>query len=249
MVENVFELANEITRNEPNYVSKCKALVHWIHEKFEWSATDYQNRSVTEILERRSGNCAEQARVLETLLNSLGITSRRIAEINIQPPSIQRQQSAERMVAKLGPSASVFGYMHNDHRWLEIQDDHSEWFPADATLGICGMENWMEERMGFGARNEVGKDMIVPIMIVVVDGGGRVLVDRSKHYLVDMFVQYAASKAKRLDLLSEWGRLIDVLSLSAKEAFEGKDSFFKASSVIQQAYNQYERIRTTAEVP
>jgi hypothetical protein len=243
----MFELANEITRNESNNISKCKTLVHWVHETFVWNATDYQSRSVTEILERRSGNCAEQARVLESLINSLGIISRRIAEINIQPPSIQRQQSAEAMVVQIGPSASVFGYMHNDHRWLEIQDGHSdEWIPADATLGICGVENWMKERMGFGARNEVAKDMIVPIMVVVVDGYGRVLIDRSKHYLIDNFTQYAVSKGKRPDLLSEWAQIIDTLSLSAKRAFEGKDNLFKASSLIQKAYDQYERIRTPA---
>ena len=54
--------------------------------EFEWSATDYQHRTVEEILVRRAGNCAEQALVLNRLLRALDIDTREIAEINIQPP-------------------------------------------------------------------------------------------------------------------------------------------------------------------
>ena len=141
----VEKLAREMVGSERDAFAQCRRLIQWMHQGFEWTVTDYQGRTTDEILLRRAGNCAEQARVLDSLVRSLEIETRRIGEINIQSPRIERGQFAEKRVAEMGPSASVFGYMHNDHRWLEVKDTLiGERIPADATLGICGAEDRSE---------------------------------------------------------------------------------------------------------
>src|SRR5215475_3060220 len=66
-------------------IEKTKRLVAWINTSFQWTATDYQQRTPQEIIRRRGGNCAELASVLEVLLREAHIRYRWIAEINVQP--------------------------------------------------------------------------------------------------------------------------------------------------------------------
>lgn len=80
------KLARQIVGDGSATESQCRKLITWIHAEFDWSLTDYKRRTVDEILTRREGNCAEQALLLKSLLSSLDVETRDIAEINIQPP-------------------------------------------------------------------------------------------------------------------------------------------------------------------
>lgn len=243
MLTSIEELARHVVGDDRNTVSQCRKLIAWIYAEFEWSSTDYQRRTVEEILNRRAGNCAEQARLLKSLLQALGVETRDIAEINIQPPWPERGRRAKRMAEERGPAASVFGYQHNDHRWLEVYDGSSGlWFPADATLGICGHQEWLAARMGFGPRPESGKDMIVPIMVFVMDAADQVQEDRTDYYLISLFTQYVEDVVPAGGLLRDWSRVIRALAQGGKRAFAGVESFFPYGKQVQHALDVYRAI-------
>jgi len=85
-------------------------LVYWINDSLTWSATDYVRRTPLEILARRQGNCADLASVLRIMLDSLGIRSRWIREINVQPDKTpRRQKTAEEMVDGVAVRRNVTG--------------------------------------------------------------------------------------------------------------------------------------------
>jgi hypothetical protein len=83
--------------------------VTWINSNLDWTATDYQKRTAEEIIHRHGGNCHELASVLERLLQASKIRHRWIAEINLQPESIERQKSAEQLMMKSATLARPFG--------------------------------------------------------------------------------------------------------------------------------------------
>lgn len=139
---------------------------------------------------------------------------------------------------KQGPTASVFGYQHNDHRWLEVFCSGT-WIPADATLGVCGEPEWLAARMGFGPRPEAAKDMIVPIMVFAMDAVGRVQEDRTEHYLISLFEHYVEGKVPPDAPLREWTRLVRMLARGGQRAFEGDESFFQYGDLIQRALDVY----------
>jgi transglutaminase-like putative cysteine protease len=57
---------------------------------------DNFRRTPEQIVEQRSGNCAELASVLRAFLDALGVKSRWISEINFQPTTnAARQRTAE----------------------------------------------------------------------------------------------------------------------------------------------------------
>src|SRR6516165_4704361 len=66
-----------ITGVEDNY-EKARTLLAWLGTHFEWKYTDYQNRTVQEIIARKGGNCFELATVYMALLQELNITYRPI---------------------------------------------------------------------------------------------------------------------------------------------------------------------------
>ncbi len=245
MSVHINDLARQVVADDPATASQCRTLINWMFAEFEWSATDYQHRTVEEILVRRAGNCAEQAMVLNRLLRALDIDTREIAEINIQPPRAERGRRAEQMAAERGPAASVFGHQHNDHRWLEVYDPSSAtWFPADATLGLCGDHEWLMARMGFGSRPAVAQDMIVPIMVFVMDTEDRVLEDRTDHYVVELFARYIEARTRATNLLDDWRRVVHTLAQAGQRAFEGRESFFAYRDQIQQALDVYRAIES-----
>ena len=236
-------LARDVAGRTDDARSQCRQLVEWMHTEFEWSATDYQHRSLSEILARRAGNCAEQTRLLQGLLTAVHMDTRTVAEINIQAPQPERGASAARMVAERGPSASVFGYRHNDHRWLEVRGGSSEsWFPADATLGVCGEAEWLAARMGFGVRPAAAKDMIVPVMAFVMDASGHVSEDRTEHYICGLFANYVEKTVRADALLDEWRAVVRELADGGKRAFAGAESFFPYDGQLEQALVVYRAI-------
>src|SRR5262249_28071503 len=206
-------------------VTKVRAVVEWTNRSLEWTSTDYKERTVDEILERKGGNCNDQALVVVALLHELGIETRRVREINVQPESAERQRNAEAKVKEMGPKASVFGLGHNDHVWIEFKDaESSEWAPADPTLNLVGYEAWLKARVGFGARPTSAilpsRDMLVPLAIFAMNG--KTFEPRSERYLVRGFDELYGGTLAKLPGWPAWIRAVVDVEPDALAAFEGR---------------------------
>ena len=218
---------------------RAMKLVKWMKENFEWTSTDYKQRTVEEIIQRQGGNCAEQARVLMALLEAAGIEARWVEEINIHPESEQRQAAAEKLIAEHGNKFSVFGYIHNDHRWLEVYDGALDvWIPADPTLGVFGVKEWVRVRLGCGERPEAAKDMIVPFLVINRQKGQSVE-DRSEHYLINQFNAYYGNELGKLSTWPQWVSTVRELSKLGSAAFAGEINLHEHTKLLMQLKQVY----------
>jgi hypothetical protein len=216
-------------------LARTRRLVHWINDRFDWSATDYQRRTPTEVITRRAGNCAELASVLHLFLDSLGVHTRWVREINVQPePTPRRQQTAAELVAQRGNSYSVFGLQHNDHVWLEVWDDSSRaWFPADPAYGVAGRAEWSAARLAMANRPKprvrevepIAAEMLVPFVVVAGDSrGGPYENDRTAFYLVDGFQSLYGDAIRELPSWPAWVAAVQALVPHARAAFVGDEN-------------------------
>lgn len=255
-VNNFTTLAREVAGESGSTFEKTKRLVTWINTTFKWSYTDYQKRTVAEIVARRAGNCAELANVLEALLNAVQIRSRWIAEINVHPYTPRRQKTAEEKVAQWGKHASVFGLRHNDHRWLEVYEESTQtWFPADPAVGVVGTKEWVAARLGFVHRPAspvpeiaaIAQDMIVPFVVIALDArGGKMVENRTQHYLIDEFDLFYQNKTATLNSWQEWQRLITQLSALGASAFAGEVNLHEHGQRIEALAQVYEKLKSEA---
>lgn len=249
-------LAREVAGSASGSVEKTRRLVDWLHQNLQWSYTDYQKRTVDQILTRRAGNCAELATVLQAMLDEAGVKSRWIAEINIHPVTPRRQATAAKKVEELGNRASVFGLRHNDHRWLEVFDDVSRsWVPADPSIGRVGVDAWVRARLAFSDRmlspiadvQKVMRDMIAPIVVVAVDSrSSRILEDRSAVYLLDGFNALYGGKLSSLASWPRWKVAVEQLAVAGASAFEGRVNLHLRQALIDEAAEAYEALRHDA---
>jgi hypothetical protein len=253
---NLKELAESVTGDKASAYEKTGLLVSWINTNFKWTYTDYQKRTVEEIIQRRGGNCAELANVLYALLQSAGVQARWIAEINIHPKSQRRQNDAEGLVKKIGNKGSVFGFMHNDHRWLEVYDNATQtWFPADPAVGVIGLRNWVLTRLGFSERPSspvpemanITKDMIAPFVVLAMESrGGAPKEDRSAFYLIDGFNQVYGKKLESLPSWQAWVAQIKQLSPLAVSTFKGEANLHQNAGLIESLSLTYEKLAREA---
>jgi len=226
-------------------LDRVRSVVGWANRSFRWTYTDYQERTVDEIIARGGGNCYEQTIVVRALLKELGIRTRSVREINIQPDSRLRQWSAARRVSKTGPRASVFGRRHNDHFWMEFWDDATgEWTPADPALDLVGFDAWLKARVGFGARPThrilPSRDMLVPIAIFAqLDSTQE---SRTRHYLVSGFNAAYHSRLEKLAAWQEWTSAIAALEPVTGGAFQGKVNLHEHAAEILKAKNAYKKL-------
>jgi len=249
-------LAKQIGGTSGSVEERTRRLVRWINTNFEWSYTDYQKRTVQEIVQRRAGNCAELATILYAMLDAAGLRARWIAEINVQPRDERRQATAAEKVAESGNRMSVFGLRHNDHRWLEVYDDATNtWFPADPAVGVVGMDEWIAARMKFGERSvspvpaiaETSREMLVPFVVVAVESrGGRPVEDRTRHYVVDAFDAFYRGRLHDLPAWREWVRDVERLSPLAAGAFAGDVNLHQHADLIETVARDYDRLRGDA---
>ena len=241
--EDIKILAMKIAGERGSTLERARKLVFWMNENFEFVYTDYKQRTVEELIQRRAGNCAEQARVLQAFLKAVDVPARWVAEINIQPKNEQRKTNAESMIAERGVRASVFGYMHNDHRWLEVYDDETKaWVPADPSLGIFGTDTWVKVRIGFDERPEAIKDMIVPF-VVIVRKDNKIVEDRSYHYLIEGFSAYYGKKLEKSPLWQEWVFLIGKLSAYGSSAFAGEVNLHNYTNLMERLLKVYNGLK------
>lgn len=242
-----------ISDSSTSTTDRVKKIVGWTNRNFEWTYTDYQKRTVKEIIVRGGGNRSEQTRVTRALLTQLGIKTRSVYEINIQPDDTARQRRAEAKVMEIGNRLSVFGLNHNDHVWIEYWDEQSEeWKPADATLGLVGVEDWLVARVGFGARKIhailPSRDMLVPIAVFAKDDkSGEVIEDRTHVYLIDELNRMYGGRMEKLHEWTLWTELIDDICMRCREAFEGKAILHEWTVEISQIRTVYESLKRQME--
>src|SRR5215475_11809264 len=209
------QFAQQVSKDATSELGRAQAIVRWLAENFEWKATDYQKRTVQEIVERRGGNCNELAMVALAAMKELNIKLRRVHEVNIYTNTPDRGERAHQMVKEKGNTFSVFGRHHNDHVWLELYDSvANEWFPADPSSGLVGIEEWMKGRVWFGRRstlNPITEDMIVPVAIFAADADGKFAISRTHHYLIDEFDRLYGGKLHAQPAWKQWTSLLDLV--------------------------------------
>jgi hypothetical protein len=234
-----------------DYEQAVRAL-DWLSHNFKWLATDYKQRTVREIIERKGGNCFELATVYMALIKTLGIKYRQVAEINIQPESERRQKNAEELVAKRGFAGSVFGAGHNDHRWVEIYNERNgKWIPADPSVGVIGLEPWLKSRVWFGTRwaidTSITNDMIVPIAIFTTDSTYTMKESRTRFYLVTAFNDLYGGRLAGLPSWGRWVTEIDSMGEHCRGAFDGKVNLHRYRADIARIGSTYAKLRTEWE--
>jgi hypothetical protein len=224
-------------------------IIWWTNKNFKWNYTDYKYRTSKQIICQKGGNCNEQAVVVRVLLRELGIQSRRTHEINIQPEKEQRQKDAEARVAQIGNKGSVFGLRHNDHVWIEFFDEEKkEWVPADPTLGLVGLDNWLKSRIGFEPRVNhaiIGSaDMLVPIAVFALNPDGTIAENRSSYYLIESFNRVYDNKLEGLTAWKKWKESAEFIQQKSRDAMEAKDNLHKYTESIKELRYIYELLKS-----
>lgn len=239
VTQNQFNLkvfADSISHGAQSNYEKAEKVVRWLANNFDWTATDYQKRTVEEIITRQGGNCNELAMVTMALLKELNLQMRKIREINIHKESTRRRADAQQKILEKGNRMSVFGKRHNDHVWLEIYDEQSGmWIPADPSLGVIGEQQWIESRAGFGKRftlDTSSEDMIVPIAIFATDEKGNLIEKRTQHYVIDGLNRLYNQKLATLKSWGKWKNSINALEEKCWAAFLGEVNLHDYESQI-----------------
>ena len=150
--------------------ARAERIVRWVHENVAF--TPERHATLDALLRDRNGNCYDHASLVLAMLRQTGIRARYVRELNVEPPSEMRATSAREQMSVL------YGYEHNDHTWVEIEAE-GRWLPADSSLGLFGVREWLGARVLNGAANEYG--MITPFVLVAFDGDAPV--DRTRAYL------------------------------------------------------------------
>jgi uncharacterized protein len=248
---NMRFLANSIVeKSGKTTIEKVQAVIKWANNNLTWTGTDYNKRTAKQVLCMREGNCNEEAIVVVALFKELGIQCRRVREINIQPVSERRQESAARLVANQGNSFSVFGLRHNDHVWIEFfNEETKEWLPADPTLGLVGIGQWISARVGFGERPVhhilSSRDMLVPVVVFAFDENMvNIVEDRTNYYLVKQFAAFYNNKFVKKPEWEKWVNTINALSPKCKGAMEGTINLHLYDAEIAAAEKIYKSLKT-----
>jgi hypothetical protein len=239
--------AQQVSKDSKSELGQAQAIVRWLATNFEWKATDYQRRTVQEIIERKGGNCNELATVALGAMKELNIKLRRVHEVNIHVNTPDRGVRAHQMVKEKGNTFSVFGRHHNDHVWLELYDSvANDWFPADPSSGLVGTEEWMKGRVWFGQRvslNPITQDMIMPFAVFAEDDSGKFTINRTQHYVIDEFDRIYDGKLHKLEAWKRWVALIDVLDDKVAGAFAGTVNLHEYEWQIDELAVVYEQLR------
>ncbi|HYF31357.1 MAG TPA: transglutaminase-like domain-containing protein [Chitinophagaceae bacterium] len=246
---NLKMFADSITGHERDEYEKARKLLYWLSSNFEWKATDYKTRTVNEIIARNGGNCFELAKVYMALIKEAGITHRGVAEINIHPYTPRRQASAAELVKQKGNSFSVFGLQHNDHRWVEIYDKKNNlWQPADPSMGVIGLNDWLKARVWFGERKTIDtaitNSMIVPFVIFSTDAKRAPDENRTAYYLIEGFNNLYQGKLETLPEWKEWVNAVNALTGPAKNAFTGKENLHDHQASISKLADTYQQLKS-----
>ena len=249
---NMKTFADSIAGQEASNYRRAEKLLQWLSGNFDWLATDYKTRTVKEILARGGGNCYELSVVYMALIKEMGIRYRPVAEVNLHVETPRRQEDAAKLVLEKGNRVTIFGFNHNDHRWIEIYNEKTnDWIPADPSLGVIGLENWLKARAWFGERKslnqELAKDMVVPIAIFIVGPGGKMLQNRTKHYVVDELDRLYGRKLMQTPEWASWVSGIEKISEQCRETFQGERNLHHSQSLIKDLGLVYHHMKKSLE--
>jgi hypothetical protein len=240
--------ADSISQGAQSNYAKAEKVVRWLAANFDWTATDYQKRTVEEIMARQGGNCNELAMVTIALLKELNLQLRNVREINIHKESAARRENARQKILEKGNRMSVFGKRHNDHVWIELYDDkQNTWIPADPSLGVIGEQQWIESRAGFGKRftlDATSEDMIVPIAIFATDENGKLIENRTQHYVVDGLNHLYDNKLVNFKNWDKWRKSLAALEEKCWAAFLGEVNLHDYESQIDSLAVVYNDLKT-----
>lgn len=243
------EIASATAGGCADAMTKAEALVAWVYRNIRWSRTNHRRRSVEEVIQDGAGNCWDQSRVLSSLLDAAGVRWRHIAEINVEPVDLLRGAYAVWSVRNRGWRASVFGWRHNDHRWLEVALEDGRWAPADASLGICGERSWVLARLGFRDRPtrhiSPARSMIAPLAIVASDDLDGAL-DLTEDYLMRAFNQTYGGSLARLNAWCNWTDAIRKACPLAAGALRGEVNLHRHARAVTGVGDAYLRLRSEA---
>ncbi len=246
---DVKAFARQVSKDVTSELGQAQAIVRWLTENFDWRATDYQKRTVQEIIERKGGNCNELAMVALSAMTELDMKMRRVHEVNIHTNAPERGARARQMMKEKGNTCSVVGRRHNDHVWLELYDSATgEWLPADPSSGLVGLEEWMKGRVGFGKRvtmNPITEDMIVPFAVFAADAEGKFTLNRTQHYLVEEFDRMYNGKLHTRPEWKQWTALINLLDDKVAGAFSGEVNLHEYEMQIDTLAEIYEQLSTS----
>ena len=247
---DIGKFAREVSKNGRSELGQAQAIVKWLATRFEWKTTDYQKRTVAEIVKRRGGNCNELAMVATAAMKALNIRLRSVHEINIYENDPDRGVRAAGIVKEKGLEFSVFGRHHNDHVWLELYDSKAkEWFPADPSSGLVGTDEWLKGRVWFGKRvtlNPRTNDMVVPFAIFAMDEQGKYTINRTRHYLIDEFDKLYRGRLDKSPAWNDWVSGVTFLNDKAGGALTGTINLQDFESQIDSLATSYEKLKTAA---
>ncbi len=243
-------LAAYITGSEPmSSLERTDKIIDWTYKNMDWSLSSNKYRSPKEILKRGGGNSQDITVLTHAILIASGVQTRWIEEVNIQPEKKQRQKSAESKMKEKGNNASLSGSRHCNHRWLEFWDEQArEWAPADPSLGVTGMDEWIKARVKFGERMQgavlSNREMIVPIGVYVVNAqGNQVLEDRTSHYVIDAFNQYYGNKLNSLNSWKTWEQRISSIDPYVQHAIKGEANLHEQEKLISELAVSYDQLK------
>lgn len=241
------EISNEINARIQGITDeseKVDKIFTWLNEDFEWVQTDYVERTVEEIMIRKAGNCAEQAKVVERVLTHLGIETRWILEMNSHPESMERQNYSIELIEKYGYFYSIFGWNHNDHRWLEYYNKHlKQWIPIDTAFGVLGINHWLEKRLSFTFESIPNTQQIIPFCIVALDSNSAASEILSNCYLIDQFDKFYNGMLSRATVWEDWKSLINKLTNVGIATYSKQGNLHKHQDDIKSVYNLYLRLK------
>jgi Transglutaminase-like superfamily len=247
---NLADFAKKVTGNETDDFERAKKILYWLSSNLEWKYTDYVSRTVNQIIDRGGGNCFELAKVYMAVIKAAGIQYRSTAEIMIYPASARRFGNATEKIREWGFRGSVFGYQHNDHRWVEIYNKKTnEWEPADPTMAVIGTNDWLKARMSFGLRMTIdtanSNEMINSVAIFVTDKNHLPDESRTKYYLIDKFDAFYKGRLSKLPVWNDWVNAVNALTEPCKNAFLGKENlhlYQDKVSTVAEAYKELKKV-------
>ncbi|MFJ1105490.1 transglutaminase-like domain-containing protein [Bacillus sp. GX] len=235
---------NERIQGIKDESEKVNTIFAWLNEEFEWVQTDYVERTVEEILARRAGNCAEQAKVVEKVLTHIGIETRWILEINSHSESMERQNFSLNLIEKHGDFYSIFGWNHNDHRWLEYYNNNlKQWIPIDTAFGVLNINHWLEKRMSFTRESIPTTQQIIPFCIVALSKKRDVSEVLSNFYLIDQFDKFYNGMLSETTVWEEWKLVINKLTEVGIETYSGRSNLHKYQNEIKRFTNLYLKLK------
>ena len=133
--------------------------------------------------------------------------------------------------------------------WIEFYDEQAqEWRPADPTLGLVGLEQWLKARVGFEARPVhhmiPSRDMLVPIYIMAHDEKtNKPGENRTEYYLIQSFNKVYGGRLERLAAWQKWVEMVRFINPHCEAAFKGKENLHQYNDALAKIADVYDELK------